>query len=213
MNKDVNRSSEQTFDYLYNSDDANKRFVHYFNTIDTRANFFGASNVYELNQGSGAKWFEGAEKVSRTCITGLGADGCISYISFFAGKLLGNPDLYGWRKEAGDTLMKSGFTNFRELYNNKGINPVEWDIKQLKSEQSVLQPIHEKYLGEYDWFRGISQNATDNKKGVKLFNFFNNLLNLEKDKGIDGGVDILNQKSRIEYGCMLLGYTKEQGCM
>ncbi|NEN75600.1 hemagglutinin, partial [Pelistega sp. NLN82] len=189
-------------------------FVHYFNTIDTRANFFGASNVYEQNQGSGAKWFEGAEKVSRACFTGLGADGCASYLSFYLAKIFsGNPDLYGWRKEAGDTLMKSGFTNFRELYNNKGINPMEWDIKQLKSEQSVLQPIHEKYLGEYGVFRWGSQKAMDNNKGVKLFNFFNNLFDLEKHKGIDGGVDILNQKSRIEYGCMLLGYTKEQGCM
>ncbi|WII93581.1 hypothetical protein QEO94_01710 [Kingella negevensis] len=101
--------------------------------IDARTDFFSASNTYEKNMGVGARWFGGAEKVSRKCLIGLGANGCVllpSYLSFGAGKLLGNPDLYGWRDEAGNALMNKGFINFKTLYNNHP-NAKQWDIKQL----------------------------------------------------------------------------------
>ncbi|HFC6349074.1 TPA: VENN motif pre-toxin domain-containing protein, partial [Neisseria lactamica] len=185
MHNDVSRTSHQTFNYLYNSPNAHSRFVVYFNNIDARANFFGASNQYEKNLGVGVRWFSGAEKVSRACLTGLGADGCVSYLTFGAGKLLGNPDLYGWRKEAGDTLMNKGFSSFRDLYKNKP-NMMRWDIKQLRDEQTLLQPIHEKYLANHSFFRLVSEKITH--------------------------VDILDYKSRIQYGCKLLGYTAQQGC-
>lgn len=133
----------------------------------------------------GARWFGGADEVSRSCITGLGADGCASYITFGAGKILGNPDLYAWRKEAGDTLIIQGFNNFRHLYNNRP-NAMQWDIKQLRDEQTVLQSIHEKYLSDANLFRLVSSWITD--------------------------VDILDREPIIKYGCKLLGYTEQQGC-
>ena len=185
MRNDVSRTSKQTFDYLYNTPNANTRFVTYFNTIDNRVNFFAASNQYEKNLGVGARWFGGADEVSRSCITELGADGCASYITFGAGKILGNPDLYACRKEAGDTLIIQGFNNFRHLYNNRP-NAMQWDIKQLRDEQTVLQPIHKKYLSDANLFRLVSGWMTD--------------------------VDILDRESRIKYGCKLLGYTEQQGC-
>ena len=115
MRNDVSRTSKQTFDYLYNTPNANNRFVLYFNTIDARANFFKASNQYEKNLGVGAKWFGGADYVSRTPLTGLGADGNGSYLTFGASKILGNPDIYSWRSEAGNALITQGFSNFTPL--------------------------------------------------------------------------------------------------
>lgn len=81
--------------------------------------------------------------------------------------------------------MTKGFDNFKSLYNNPQ-NAINWDIKQLQDEQKSLQSIHEKYLSNQSWFRGASKLLT--------------------------GVEILDYKSRIEYGCKLLGYSQEQGC-
>ena len=205
MRNDVSRTSKQTFDYLYNTPNANTRFVTYFNTIDNRANFFAASNQYEKNLGVGARWFGGADEVSRSCITGLGADGCASYITFGAGKILGNPDLYAWRKEAGDTLIIQGFNNFRHLYNNRP-NAMQWDIKQLRDEQTVLQPIHEKYLSDANLFRWFSNQMTDSENRKYTGKL------IKEEQAQPGGIDILDKSSRIRYGCKLLGYTEQQGC-
>ena len=105
--------------------------------------------------------------------------------------------------------MKGGFDNFRNLYNNKQ-NPIFWDIRQLKNEQSLLQPIHEKYLGEYPVFQEISRKITDSNgdlgKGFEGFGMVNS------DQQQPGGVNILDKASRIRYGCQLLGYTAAQGC-
>ncbi|UOO81482.1 VENN motif pre-toxin domain-containing protein [Uruburuella testudinis] len=57
MKKDAIRVSKNIFNYLYNTSGANNRFVKYFNTIDNRANFFAASNLYEKHIGSKVKWF------------------------------------------------------------------------------------------------------------------------------------------------------------
>lgn len=131
--------------------------------------------------------YGGADDVSRARFTGLGADGNLSYVTFGVGSVFsGNPKhIYDWRKEAGDALMKGGFDNFRYLYNNRP-NAMQWDIKQLRDEQTLLQPIHEKYLADKNFFQLISGLMTD--------------------------VDILDYKSRIRYGCKLLGYTEQQRC-
>lgn len=205
MRNDVSRTSKQTFDYLYNSPNANGRFVNYLNTIDNRANFFAASNQYEKNLGVGARWFGGAEKASRGCWTGLGADGCASYLTFGAGKVLGNPDLYAWRKKAGDALITQGFDNFKDLYNNRP-NAVQWDIKQLKDEQTLLQPIHEKYLTNQNTFVRAKQIVTDSKNLKYSFN------PIKEWQTQPGGIKLLDKNSRIRYGCKLLGYTEQQGC-
>ncbi|PKZ67780.1 hypothetical protein CYJ96_11935 [Moraxella osloensis] len=202
MRNDVSRTSKQTFDYLYNTPNANNRFVLYFNTIDARANFFKASNQYEKNLGVGAKWFGGADYVSRTPFTGLGADGNGSYLTFGASKILGNPDIYSWRSEAGNALITQGFGNFKNLYNSRP-HATQWDIKQLRDEQTLLQPIHEKYLGNQPLFNWVSNILTDTNYGGKILS----------DKQVqDGGINILDKSSRIKYGCKLLGYTEQQGC-
>ena len=207
MKSDVSRTSKQTFNYLYNTPNTNTRFVNYFNTIDNRANFFAASNQYEKNLGVGARWFGGADKVSRARFTGLGADGNLSYVTFGMGSVFsGNPKhIYDWRKEAGDALMKGGFNNFKHLYNNRP-NAMQWDIKQLRDEQVLLQPIHEKYLSNANFFRWVSNQMTDSEN-LKYTGKF-----IEEEQTQPGGIDILDKSSRIRYGCKLLGYTEQQGC-
>jgi filamentous hemagglutinin len=200
MHKDVARTSQTTFDYLYNTQGASDRLVTYLNTIDNRANFFGASNVYEQQLGIGASWFGGAETVSRALLTGLGADGNASFLSFGLGWFLA--PVYDWRKAAGDALITGGFDNFKDLYNKNATDPAGWDIKQLKNEQSLLQTIHEKFLGDHTFFQTVGKYATD----TSLNPFIGD------KQGVDGGVIILNYDSRVEYGCKLLGLSKSQGC-
>ena len=213
---DVSRSSKNTFDYVYNSDGAEENFDVYYNTIDNRTNFFGASDQYEQNIGLGGKWFGSAEFVSRAAWTGLGADENGSWASFGAGAALFpstyNPltssELYEWRSEAGNTLMNAGFDNFKSLYNQEVSDPVAWDINQLQGEQQALQPVHEKYLGERTFFTGFSKFITNT----------DNFINVEtlpwgsEQQGQPGGIDILDQQSRIKFGCKLMGYSESQGC-
>lgn len=184
----MTRSSKNIFVYVYNSLGAEARFALYYNTIDNRADFFGASVRYEQNVGSGAKWYGGAEDVSRRFLTGLGADGSGSSYTFLMGSLLAGvnaPSIYEWRAEAGNSLMDAGFSNFSNLYNKTINNVVSWDINQLMSEQKILQPIHEKYLTERIIFRTASRIS---------------------------GVDILDYASHVLFGCKLLGYNEAQGC-
>ena len=150
------------------------------------------------------RWFGGADFVSRAPITGLGADGALfpSWITFGVGSVIA--PVYKWRSEAGDTLMKTGFDNFKNIYNNSSQDPSKWDINQLKSEQSVLQPIHEKYLSEKYIFNSVSSYFTDSKS------LTNNLVNSNQTQ--TGGVNILDYNSRIRFGCKLLGRSGEEGC-
>ena len=202
MGNDVARSSGNTFDYLYNTKGAAGRLVTYLNTIDNRADFFGATNVYEQHLGIGAKWFGGAEEVSRARLTGLGADGNMSYVTFAGGWALA--PVYDWRKSAGDALITGGFDNFKDLYNKVASDPVAWDIKQLKGEQSTLQPIHERYLKDHQNFVDLSKLMTDTSGLAGRF--------LNDRQGMEGGIDILDYKSRVAFGCKLLGYSAAQGC-
>jgi filamentous hemagglutinin len=198
MHSDVSRTSQSTFNYIYNTKGASDRLVTYLNTIDNRANFFGASNLYEQQLGIGAKWFWGAEAVSRAPLNGLGADGNASYITFGLGWLLA--PVYSWRTAAGDALINGGFDNFKDLFNKVSTDPVAWDINQLKTEQSLLQSIHERFLEGHNIFQNIGRLATDTSIWP------------DSIVGANGGVSILDYKSRVEFGCKLLGYSKSQGC-
>lgn len=209
MAGDVERSSKNTFDHVYNSDGAENRISLYYNTIDNRADFFAASNQYEQNVGLGAQWFGGAEFVSRAPLTGLGADGNGSWVTFAVGGALTLTSVYDWRSEAGNTLMNGGFNNFKDLYNQTVSDPVVWDINQLRSEQQALQPVHEEHLREKPGFRWISNIFTDTS--LPLLGAGNNPLTDEK-QGIPGGIDIIDYESRIEFGCKLLEYSESQGC-
>jgi len=189
LNKDVKRSAKSTFDYLYKTPEGGDNFVRYLNTIDNRADFFGASNVYEKNEGSGVKWFGAAEDVSREFWGGLGADGEGSQYSFLLGSLLGfahAPEIYEWRKVAGDTLLSAGYKNFKSLYLKGTHDPIQWDIDQLRNEQKSLQDVHVKYLTERETFRDAIRGFND--------------------------VDILDYASRVKYGCSIFGLSEKQGC-
>lgn len=177
-------SSKNTLNIIYNSPSAKNLISTRVNSIDDRANFFGTNNTYYQSQGIDIRWFGAAEIVSRAPITGLGADGNLSYMTFGAGKLFGNPDLYAWRAEAGNTLTEGGFNNFKNAFQGYYTSAKDWDINQLRSEQKLLQPIHEKYLSNYPTFRYVSKKIT--------------------------GVTILDYNSRIDFGCAKMKYS--QGC-
>lgn len=205
---DVSRSSKNTFDHEYNSVGAEENFDVYYNTIDNRADFFGASDQYEQNIGLGARWFGGAEFVSRAPLTGLGADGSGSWASFGVGGVITGTEVYDWRSEAGNTLMNAGFDNFKSLYNQNVSDPVAWDINQLKGEQQALQPVHEKYLSEQDAFVESSKFFTNSSAPLNPVR----LLPTGDKQTIEDGINILNYEDRVEYGCSLLGYSEAQGC-
>lgn len=114
-------------------------------------------------------------------------------------------DIYQWRDEAGNTLMNAGFDNFRGLFNKAVTDPVAWDINQLRSEQQALQSVHEKYLGDRDAFTFFSTQVTDaNKLLIRRL--------MDDKQAMSGDIDILDYKSRVKFGCKLLGHGAAQGC-
>lgn len=129
----------------------------------------------------------------------LGADGNASYIIFGLGWLLA--PVYSWRTAAGDALINGGFDNFKDLFNKVSTDPVAWDINQLKTEQSLLQSIHERFLEGHNIFQNIGRLSTDTSIWP------------DSIVGANGGVSILGYKSRVEFGCKLLEYSKSQGCV
>ncbi|TWV80947.1 hypothetical protein [Moraxella sp. VT-16-12] len=78
---------------------------------------------------------------------------------------------------------------------------MQWDIKQLRDEQTLLQPIHEKYLSDANLFRWFSNQMTDSENRK----YTGKLIKEEQTQS--GGIDILDKSSGIRYGCKLLGYT------
>lgn len=208
MPSDAGSSSRNTFEHLYNSDGADERFTFYLRDIDKRYSFFYGSHLYEQNEGLGAQWYGGAAFVSNAPVTGLGADGHGSWFTFGMGALLA--PVYEWRNEAGETLLQTGFNNFQALYNQAVADPVAWDIKQLGSEQAALQSVHEKYLGNRSAFVKLTSFAT-NAEGLLYNNYFG--IGLDERQGMPGGVKLIDYSSRMEYGCRLLGYGQEQGCV
>lgn len=186
------QSAKTVLDVLYNGDNANRLFLHRIPDINTRANFFAVNHLYYQGLTVPVRWFGIADKVSRDCLTGLGAKHCGSYLPFAVSKVFGNPKIYTWRQQGGETLLANGFDNFKALFNGKFNNAVAWDIGQLNTEQTLLQPLHERFLGAYPTFRKV------NKTIMRL--------------KIKGGVEILNKADRVRYGCSLLDYSVEQGC-
>lgn len=156
----------------------------------------------------GAQWFGGAELVTRAPYTGLGADGDASWITFGGAALLFpstyNPtersEIYQWRDEARGVLLNTGFENFRDLYNGNVSNSAEWDRSQLKSEQAALQPVHEKYLGERTLFNWITKKATDSESSPNV----GMLWGSNEEQVVPGGIDMLSEDSRVNFGCKLL---------
>ncbi|OOR83440.1 hypothetical protein [Moraxella canis] len=69
---------------------------------------------------------------------------------------------------------------------------MKWDIKQLRDEQTLLQPIHEKYLFDANLFRWFSNQMTDSENRK----YTGKLIKEEQTQS--GGIDILDKSSRIK---------------
>lgn len=188
------QSAKTVLTILYNDngENAQRLLLSRINDINTRANFFAVNHLYYQHSSLPVRWFGVSDKVSRDCLTGLGAKHCGSYIPFAVSKVFGNPAIYTWRQRGGETLLANSFDNFKSLFNGKFHDSVRWDIDQLKTEQSLLQPIHEAFLGDHLVFRKVNKT----------------LMRLK----IRGGVEILSQSDRLRYGCKMLGYTHFEGC-
>lgn len=203
MSKDVSRSSHDLFEHLYNSPNAKERLPQYFDTVDKRADFYAASNLYEKNIGAGARWYGAAEFTTRAPLLGLGGgDFFVSVLPFATGSLAA--PLYSWREDAGNSVIKTGFEKFKDLYNKRITSPRDWDINLFKLEQTALQPIHENYLKNSEIFIKTIKKLTDSENSISRI--------INENQKIEGGLDILDKNSRIRYGCKLLGYSENQGC-
>lgn len=93
-----------------------------------------------------------------------------------------------WVKEAGDTILTTGYDEFKKLYNNDspvtGNKAAEWDKNWLTKEQKTLQPIHEKHIKEGSLSDIINSGA------------------------IGLGREFLNTQDRIDYG--MEGFSDER---
>jgi len=148
----------------------------------------------------------GAEVVSEKT---LGAGNNYGFNRFVVANLL--IDSYDWRDEAGNVLMIGGFNNFKDLYNYGTNDPVAWDINQLRTEQQMLQPVHEKYFASSWLFPRASQKISDSDSWVfSAFETLNFLSDIQIS--MPGGIDFLSYESRVMYGCKLLGYSAADGC-
>ena len=92
--------------------------------------------------------------------------------------------------------MLSGYEYFKKSFNSPNSYSAADDIAQLKREQLMLQPIHEKYF----------QN---NSLHTQTYLALGRALTYAKD---GYGVKLTDYNSRIEYGCKSMGLTSAQGC-
>ena len=134
--KDRNSSSENTLNIIYSSPNAKNLINKRVQSVDDRANFFSTNDHYYNVNNIDIRWFGAAEDVTRAPITGLGADGNLSWTTFGIGYVFtGGPvspggTVYEWRDEAGRSLMYGGFDNFRNAFKGNYISPMNWDINQ-----------------------------------------------------------------------------------
>ncbi len=139
---------------------------------------FLSTNDYYYNVNNiDIRWFGAAGNVTRAPITGLGADGDFLWGNFLGGIcaywwtfFIRRGTVYEWRDEAGQALMHGGFDNFSNAFKGNYTSTQSWDINQLKSEQNLLQPIHEKYLKD----RSLVQ-----RRGAQIFNQIPNVKSYE----------------------------------
>ncbi|SET27177.1 hemagglutinin repeat-containing protein [Thorsellia anophelis] len=129
-------SSNNTLNILYNGQDAKALISERVESIDNRADFFGMNDYYFDELGIPIKWYGEAEKVSRACLTGLGATGCGSEYTFELYDWALDADLDAWRAEAGKKIMEGGFNNFSNLYNLSNGNYDNVNLSVLNFDDS-----------------------------------------------------------------------------
>ncbi|WP_404548726.1 hemagglutinin repeat-containing protein [Dyella jejuensis] len=103
------------------------------NTIDARANFFGA-----MFQQTGAPWFGAAQETSKEDLMGA---------KFSVGNFLTGGGLVDWRNQAGNLIMQNGQNSFANVYRNyqsPSFDLNNWSMQQLNNEQQLLQPVYEQ---------------------------------------------------------------------
>ena len=104
---------------------ANSSGYHTINTLDERANYFGAMYGYTEQP-----WFGVAEEVSRTDLVQAEIAGFKS-----------------WVRDAGKVIMKNGKSEFQWIYQNYHNAPANWSDQRLVNEQTdrELQNVHQSY--------------------------------------------------------------------
>ncbi|WP_240669182.1 hemagglutinin repeat-containing protein [Dyella sp. M7H15-1] len=160
MAGDVNQSRNNALNLVMTNSPA----YGAINTIDARADFFEA--MYQL---TGAPWFGAAEKTSTTDLTGW---------LFNVGNFVASGGLADWRSQAGALIMQNGqnsFANIYQNYQNTGFDLNAWSLRQLVTEQNMLQPVYEQ------------QGSL-----TKSIIFFG---------GFPYHIDTMDLKDRIEFGC------------
>ena len=119
---------------------ANYVDYHTIDTLDERANYFGAMYGY-----TGQAWFRVAENESRGLFSLKGA-----YMSFYS----------DWVSEAGGVIMKNGKSAFQYIYQNHENKTNSWSYRRLVNEQHdpELQKVHERHY--HSWNR-LSKESVD----------------------------------------------------
>ncbi|UXZ04805.1 hypothetical protein LU297_09635 [Moraxella nasicaprae] len=104
---------------------ANYAGYHTINTLDERANYFGAMYGYTKQP-----WFGVAEEVSR--------------IDLVQAEIAG---FENWVSDAGKVIMKNGKSEFQWIYHNHHNAPANWSDQRLVNEQTdrELQNVHQSY--------------------------------------------------------------------
>lgn len=123
---DIKESTKRVLDV------ANYAGYHTINTLDKRANYFGAMYGYTKQP-----WFRVAENESRSWLSLKGADK-----SFYS----------DWIAEAGSVIMKNGKLEFQYIYRNHQGQSNSWSYRRLVNEQHdrELQAVHEKHYNSWN---------------------------------------------------------------
>ncbi|WP_410473288.1 hemagglutinin repeat-containing protein [Faucicola mancuniensis] len=110
---------------------ANSSGYHTINTLNERANYFGAMYGY-----TDQPWFRVAESESRSFLSLKGADK-----SFYS----------DWIAEAGGVIMRNGRSEFQYIYNNHVGQSNSWSYGRLVNEQHdrELQAVHERHYNSW----------------------------------------------------------------
>ncbi|OBX82780.1 DUF6862 domain-containing protein [Moraxella nonliquefaciens] len=126
---------------------ANSSGYHTINTLDERANYFGAMYGYTEQP-----WFRVAEKHSRDQLN-----------------IADNTGFSDWISEAGDAIMKKGKPEFQYIYQNHENEANSWSYTRLHNEQydPALQRIHEKH---YNSWLPTTQWYVDRQVGGEFLN-------------------------------------------
>ncbi|MFC0821358.1 DUF6862 domain-containing protein [Moraxella marmotae] len=119
---------------------ANYAGYHTIDTLDERANYFGAMYGY-----TGQPWFRVAEYESRSYFSLKGADK-----TFYS----------DWIAEAGGVIMKNGRKEFQDIYKNHDRQSSSWSYRRLANEQydPELQAVHERYYNLWSNFTKLVVN-------------------------------------------------------